>query len=336
MRVAVVAEQLRRPAPGGIGTYVRGLLQGVRELGAEAPDVAAWTSRLPSPLATRLWDRGRLRGPAGIDVMHAPSLAFPAPRAPLVVTVHDVAWRAGYGVSDRGHRWHEASLERARRAGAVLLAPDDDVATALRADGAADVRQLDGPLYGCDHLPAPDEAAAAAALAGLGVEGPFLLSVSTLEPRKNLPRLLDAFSLARRQLGDEWRLVVVGFTGWGPELAPVPDVVVAGRQPDATLAGLYARAAAVAYVPLLEGFGLPAVEAMRAGAPVVASPVPSTAGAAHEVDPLDVDAIAGALVRVGTDEVHRAALIAAGRDRAAALTWKAAARRHVELWEDVT
>ncbi len=86
------------------------------------------------------------------------------------------------------------------------------------------------------------------------------------------------------------------------------------------------------YVPLHEGFGLPPLEAMSVGTPVVASPVPSTAGAALEVDPLDVDAIAGALVQVVIDERTRAELVAAGRRRAAGLTWANTARRHVELW----
>ncbi|HEX2275012.1 MAG TPA: glycosyltransferase, partial [Acidimicrobiales bacterium] len=94
----------------------------------------------------------------------------------------------------------------------------------------------------------------------------------------------------------------------------------------------YARARVVAYVPLVEGFGLPAVEAMAAGAPVVASPMPSTGGAALEVDPLDTEAIAEALVGAATDESTRAALVEAGTRRAGALTWKATARRHHEIW----
>ena len=334
MRVAIVAEQLRRATPGGIGTYTRGLLQGLAQL-AEAPEVRPWTSRLPGPVATRVWNRGWGDGPRRVDVVHAPSLAFPPTSAPLVVTVHDLAWRAGLGMPARGRRWHEASLARARRAGATLLASTADVATVLRGEGAADVRLLDGAPYGCDHLPGPDLAAADAALNGLGVAGPFVLSVSTLEPRKNLPRLLEAFASARAQLGPEWRLVVVGPPGWGPGLPEAPGVALAGRQSDAALAGLYARATVVAYVPLLEGFGLPAVEAMRAGAAVVASPVPSATGVAHAVDPLDVASIAAGLVTVGGDDGRRRQLVEAGRAHAGALSWAAAARRHRALWREV-
>jgi glycosyltransferase involved in cell wall biosynthesis len=85
-------------------------------------------------------------------------------------------------------------------------------------------------------------------------------------------------------------------------------------------------------VPLREGFGLPAVEAMACGTAVVATAVPSAGGAAVEVDPFDVDGIAAALVEVATDERRRAELVAAGRERAAGLTWDATAARHLELW----
>src|SRR4051794_41959530 len=104
--------------------------------------------------------------------------------------------------------------------------------------------------------------------------------------------------------------------------------------PAPVLAGLYGRARLVAYVPLMEGFGLPAVEAMYACAPVVASPMPSTGGAAFEVAPTDVDAIADALVQVAGQEAVRSRLVTGGMLRTSELTWTAAARRHVELWSE--
>jgi alpha-1,3-rhamnosyl/mannosyltransferase len=169
----------------------------------------------------------------------------------------------------------------------------------------------------------------------LRVEGEYLLSVSTQEPRKNLRRLLAAYRAARPRLPEPWPLVVVGPAGWGEELPPEAGVVLAGTVPGPVLAGLYGRARLVAYVPLREGFGLPAVEAMYACAPVVASPMPSTGGAAFDVDPLDTDAIEEALVEVGGQEGLRSRLVTAGVLRSSELTWEAAARRHVQLWSEV-
>ncbi len=88
-------------------------------------------------------------------------------------------------------------------------------------------------------------------------------------------------------------------------------------------------------MPLIEGFGLPPVEAMALGTPVVSSPLPSTEGAAFEVDPGDVASIAQGLLRVATDEAARAVLVQRGIERSAALSWESIARRHVELWEQL-
>lgn len=352
MRLVVVAEQLRRPVPGGIGTYVRGLLAGLAAAGGPTADVTLWasrpprsgpdplgalgrvvTSRLPAPAMVRAWDRGLGRLPGTPDVLHATSFAVPPPgTAPLSVMVHDLAWRHfPEAYPRRGRRWHEAALGRALRRAALLVVPSSSVADDLLAAGAPAGR-VEVVEEGADHLAAPDDDGAAALLARLGVRGDFLLTVSTLEPRKNLPRLLAAYDAGRHRLPEPWPLVVVGPAGWGPAVRPGPGVVLAGHASGAVLASLYRRARLLAYVPLREGFGLPVVEAMGCGTPVVASPVPAAGGAAFEVDPFDVDSVAGGLVRAATDEAARADLVAAGRARAGALTWERAARAHLELW----
>ncbi|MGH9065016.1 MAG: glycosyltransferase, partial [Acidimicrobiales bacterium] len=222
------------------------------------------------------------------------------------------------------------ALARARR----LVAPSEATAEALVAAGAAP-GTVSVVEEGCDHLVEPDGAATDALLGALGVDGPYLLSVGTLEPRKNLPGLLGAFTLARGRLPEPWPLVVVGPPGWGRGLPPRPGVVMAGRVEPGVLSGLYARARCLAYVPLAEGFGLPAVEAMAAGTPVVASAIPSTAGQALEVDPRDEESMAEGLVLAASDETVRAGLIERGRVRAGALTWVAAARGHLAAWQEV-
>jgi len=358
LRVAVIADQLRRRPTSGIATYTRGLLLGVRRLDGGAPaltlvasrppggrgaatgdPLAVWgwpvrSSALPGPVLVRLWDRGRGRGVVGdAEVVHAASVAAPlGGPAPVAVVVHDVAWReVPDAFPERGRRWHEAALARAVAGAAVLVTPSDRTAGLLVDAGVAAERIVTIP-EGCDHLPVADADGAAAALGALGVVGPYLLSVSTIEPRKNLVRLTEAYTRARERLPEPWPLVVVGPSGWGASLAPTPGVKLAGVVSDAVLAGLYAGARCLAYVPIVEGWGLPPVEAMAACAPVVASPMPSTGGAALEVDPTDVDAIAEGLVVAAADDRRRSELVTAGLLRARELTWESAARAHVELW----
>jgi hypothetical protein len=153
MRMLMMVEQLRRPASGGIGTYIRGLLQGLEDLGAsEQPDVTLVASRstsdqrrpdpltglgyavraypVPGPLLTRAWDSGLLRGSRGFDVVQATSLSTLEPgRAALVTTVHDLLWRrVPEAYPARGRMWHEAALRRALRRSDRFIVPADVVA----------------------------------------------------------------------------------------------------------------------------------------------------------------------------------------------------------------
>ncbi len=360
MSVLVVSEQLRRVVPGGIGTYVRGLIGGLAKLGHGGPEVTLLASRgptgpdplaemgprvvtspLPTQLLTRAWRRGVVRAPSGFDLVHATSFAAPRPPSgtPLAMTVHDVAWRhVPSAFPPRGRRWHDAALAWAISRSAILLVGTDDVATDLVDAGARSEQvRLVEPMRGCDHLPPGDAAGAAHLLARLDVDGPYLLTVSTIEPRKNLDRLVQAYARARAELPEPWPRVIVGPNGWGPStLKRAPGAVLAGPVGAAVLAALYEGARCVAYVPLLEGFGLPAVEAMVSAVPVVASPMPSTAGAALEVDPHDIDAIAQGLIVAACDEDRRAELVRAGLVRTRDLTWEKVAHAHVAVWETLT
>jgi glycosyltransferase involved in cell wall biosynthesis len=369
-QVVLAVEQLRRAVPGGIGRYTTGLLGGLAAMragGERLPAVVLYASRppggrsptdtdplaryrlpvvtsvLPGPFLTRAWDRGLVDAPGHPDLIHAVSLAAPPARhAPLVMTVHDLAWRhVPDAYPSRGRRWHEDAFGRAQRRASRFVVPSESVGHQLVAAGV-DQASIVVIAHGSDHLPPADEASALALLARHGVEGDFLLSVGTLEPRKNLARLTAAYAQARPRLPAPWPLVVVGPTGWGDGASAVSSgpastgVVAVGSVDDGTLAALYGRARLLAYVPLTEGFGFPPVEAMRAGLPVVSSPLPSIGDGALVVDPERTDVIAGALLEAATDEQRRAELVAAGRTWTEHQTWVASARAHVALWESLT
>ena len=349
--VLVVAEQLRRRVPGGIGTYVKGLLGGLVAVDAtERPSIGVLASavrgadplgtypfprsvvHIPSRLVATSWRHGvgRIRG---ARLVHATSFALPPSSAEIAMTVHDLAFlHHPEAYPPRGMRWHVDALERALERATSFVVPSDVVRTDLITAGATPSSVLVIP-EGADHLPAPDVVRTAALLQRAGVTGRFLLSVGTLEPRKNLGRLLQAFAAAKASFNERLPLVVVGPAGWGSSVSvDTADVVFLGAVTDGELAGLYATATLSCYVPLEEGFGLPVVESMHAGVPVLSSDVPSAGGATILVDPSDVESIASGMVSGVTDATRRAEAIAAGALRASSLKWSDVAVAHVAFW----
>ena len=358
-RVGVVAEQLLRPVPGGIGRYVRALTDHLPAVAAADRGAVTWivgrhpagrlaaaglvpavTARLvwPGRVATRTWvTLRRPRLPAGVladlDMVHATSAAVP-PRGgrPLVATVHDLAFRHqpdAYPAA--GRRYHDRSARIVAGEAARVIAVSQATADDLTELYGVEPERISVVPLGVEPPGAADQAGAARLLADLGVRGPFLLAVGTMEPRKNLPRLLAAFGEVTDELPDHF-LVVAGPVGWGPALRPTWDSVrvkLAGPVDDPVLQALYRSADGLAYPSLYEGFGLPVVEAMAHGLPVLTSDrssLPEVAGdAAVLVDPLDRGAIAKGLVRLVTDSALRRRLADAGPRRAARFTWPATA-----------
>jgi glycosyltransferase involved in cell wall biosynthesis len=169
----------------------------------------------------------------------------------------------------------------------------------------------------------------------------FVLAVGTLEPRKNLPRLVEAYRRLPESLQEEHPLVVVGDLGWRSDattaaLASLGDrCVLLGQVSDDTLAELYRRCAVFCYPSLYEGFGLPVLEAMSAGAAVLTSDVsslPEVGGdAVAYADPHDAAAIAAALAELLCSPNRRAALGAAARARAAEFSWETTAGKVLDV-----
>jgi glycosyltransferase involved in cell wall biosynthesis len=350
--VVIVAEQLRRRVPGGIGTYVSGLLAGLSAQAIRGLDVSLVATRtsppdplqrfgfpiraipMPPRLIAKAWDLGLCRVRSG-GLLHATSFAIPPTSAKLVVTVHDLAFLDHPDAyPGRGLRWHRDALHRAIDRASAFVVPSEQVASQLLLAGAeASVRVIE---EGADHLPEPDDAAARKLLGAHGLDGEFVLAVGTLEPRKNLRRLVAGYALARPDLPKPYPLVIAGPSGWGDAFGPLPGgVVLLGSVEAATLSALYRMARVVCYVPIEEGFGLPVVEAMHAGTPVISSDVPSAKGASIVVDPLEPASIAEGLVAASADEAVRARAIEAGYQRTADLTWASCAAAHLELWSFV-
>jgi glycosyltransferase involved in cell wall biosynthesis len=348
MRAALHVGQLLQPIPGGIGRYVRHLLDALPATGVDVIPFAAGAA--PGPLAGyvdlgpptgaaryELWHR--LRQPVvrvDAEVVHAPSLAVPPTgRCPLVVTVHDLVFlHQPEHLTRRGVSFHRRGLHLARRSAAAFVVPSAFVADEL-ADVGVDRERIHVAHHGVD-APATARADVDATLARLGVRPPFVLFVGTVEPRKGVADLLDAHAALRREHPD-LGLVVVGQQGWGdPPDLDRPGVVVAGRAGDDDLDALYRTATVFALPSSYEGFGMPVVEAMARGCPVVtttAGALPEVCdGAATLVAPGDTDALADALAGLVDDADRRRAADDAGRARASAFTWAASAEAHAAAY----
>lgn len=293
----------------------------------------------------RLWTHARL-GPALArdrpDLLFVPAHVVPLAHPASVVTVHDL----GYLSFPEAHtarrrlelhlttRW---SLRAARRVIAISHATRADLLRRYGADPARVAVVHHG--LGGGFRPVEDPAAVAAAMARHGLTAPYFLYVGTVQPRKNLGRLIEAFAAATAGAGGPpHTLAIAGRRGWlsdtierrAAELGAAGRVRMLGYLPDADLPALLSGATAFLFPSLYEGFGMPVLEAMACGAPVLTSTtssLPEVAGdAALLVDPADTAAIAAAIGRLAADAALRAELRARGLARAASFTWERCAR----------
>ena len=359
----------------GIGRYTRSLVDGLARVDHEdeftlfsaqrpggergfpsVPRFHTVSGPLDNRRMTILWHR--LRAPApielfagGADVLHAPDFSLPPTlRARTVVTIHDLAFMthpecAVPSLRAYLNRVVPRAVRRADHLIAVSQRTADDMVELL---GVAP-KKITVIHLGVDPSVrrVEDHARLDAAVARYGLRRPFALAVGTIEPRKNFARLIEAFSLARARAGGPAQLVIAGRKGWlydgvfetVERLGLRDDVRFLDYVPDGDLPVLYSLAAVVAMPSLYEGFGIPMVEAMACGAPVVASAagsLPEIVGDAGLLaPPEDVDALADALTRAVGDDAVRAHMVARGYERVRRFDWDAAARQHVAVYHAV-
>jgi glycosyltransferase involved in cell wall biosynthesis len=368
MRIAIFADQLNYDQPGGIGTYLRHLVPGVAgrlESGslllahhgphderlfpglAGVEEACLGARRDIMGLAWHTMGRPRLERYLGeLDLVHAPSLVFPPSRAPLAATVHDLCILKYPGAfPSRWKAFHHRGLRLILRHARAILADSrstrDDIRSLI---GKSDPRIRVVPL-GVDAPEHPGEEEVEQVLAKHQLAPGYILFMGTIEPRKNLSRLVQAYAaFGAEEKGRGGELVLVGAPGWmgRRELSRIVSqagVRWLGFLPQRELEAIYRAAAIFVYPSVYEGFGLPVLEAMARGLAVVTSDSSSLRevgeGVALLVDQTDPMELRKAMRRLIDDEDMRGELAEKGRERAAEYPWERTVELTMQAYEDI-
>lgn len=364
MKIGIDARLLSVPLMG-IGRYTAEML---RALQRQQADLCLYTAGEPVEsgwqdvhtrlrianshhrLGRMLWSQSLLpywASKDSVDIFWGTTHRIPrllSTRIARVVTIHDLVWRhAGETMRPLSRVMEQWLMPQAvRMADRVIV---DSASTA--ADLESEFPQLHGRVrvihLGPKVMPRPQERGS---LHFLGINRPYVLFVGTLEPRKNLVRLLEAFNCIPKILRDRYQLVIAGGQGWGnidlPGLVRLLEleksICITGFVTDEQLATLYANARVLAMPSLYEGFGLPLLEAMSFGVPVLTSNIsslPEVAGdAAVLVSPFDLNSIAAGLVQVLSNDQLCATLGLNAKARAAQFSWDKAATEALAVFRE--
>lgn len=366
IRVAVTVEQCWHRVPGGTATSTLGTLSALADradlepIGVAArhgapptdafvPPIPVVHMGLPRPVLYESWHALRWpkveRATGPVDVVHGTAVAVPPSDAPLVMTIHDLAFLADPTQATRhGNRFFRRGTELARRHAARVIVPSEATAAECR-DAGFDPDLLRVVPWGVEIRDVSDDDVAAAR-SRHGLDRPFVLFVGTVEPRKNLAGVVGAMEVVST-VHPEVDLVLVGPEGWNEDLAarlePLERAGVTvhrlGFVALTHLPALYAACEAFCFPSLREGFGMPVLEAMAHGAPVVTSAGTATSEVGGDVallvDPDDHEAIGEALLRIIGDRALASDLGRRGRARAAGFTWDAVAEATVAVYREV-
>jgi alpha-1,3-rhamnosyl/mannosyltransferase len=343
LTIALDAEHTRQ-ASAGIARYARCLADSLRMVpdltitelgGGNVVPRGTLKQKLLTARQDLLWYPWQARKRAahiGADVYHSPLLRGPLSRGrpPFVMTVHDLVPLRWPETMPRWHRSYTSRfIGRMLEAADRIITPSQDTADDLNT-------LLHVPPGKIRVIPNGVDPKFFGRPTGRRIDtAPYVLFVGTPEPRKNLARLVSAMTILRER-GFSEQLIVVGGGGWGDGIEAGPGIRRIGRVTDDELHTLYAHASCLALPSLHEGFGLPALEAMAAGTPVVAGrsgALPEvTGGAAVLVDPQSATAIADGLQRALAE---RDRLVPMGRARARDFTWDRAAALTAEVYREL-
>ena len=367
IRVAYTLMQCWHRVPGGSATAVLSLAETLARrddvdlvgIGTSAgaapaepfvPPIPYRTTRLPYQAVYELWNYTRLASPSrivhGADVVHATTTMVPsAGKAKLVVTVHDLfPLRSPEQFTPRGVRLMTRGINKARKRADLVIVPSEDTRRDCLEAGF-DAERLRVIPWGTSHRMATF-AERAAVRARHRLERPFVLWAGTIEPRKNLPLLIDAYAAMPER--NEVDLVLVGPSGWDAELVAKVDALGdavrrLGFVSSSDLTALYAEADLVAVPSLREGFGLPALEAMAQGTPVLAgagTAVAEVVGDGGLTLPVaagsdSVEAWADAMGRLLADRGCRDAMGVKAWVRSQGFRWEKCASQHATAYREV-
>ena len=285
-----------------------------------------------------------------VDVLHVQYTAPPLAPCPIVTTIHDLAFEQLPETFNR-RSWMQLRLtvrRTARKAAQIITVSEysrRDISNRYRIPSE---RITVTPEAASEKFfQVTDENELKTVRENYGIERDYIFSLCSIQPRKNLIRLIEAYSLLRKSLADNKlpQLVLAGKRGWldnetfraAQRESVAGDIVFTGYLADEHLNALYSGATCFVYPSYFEGFGLPILEAMKCGTPVVAgnrTSIPEVAGeAALLFDPFDTNSLVDALQRLLSDPAYRASLSAKGLQRASAFSWKTTAQLTLEVYE---
>jgi len=284
-----------------------------------------------------------------VDLLHVQYTAPPLAPCPVVATIHDLSFEHLPETFKR-RSWMQLRLtvrRTARRAAHIITPSEYTRRDIIRTYGIRPERVSVIPLAAAEHFrPVTDKEELSRVLGRYGIVGEYILAVGSIQPRKNLARLIHAYSDLRRKRprSNLPQLVLAGKQAWlsGETLKAIEErgvrdsTLLPGYVLEADLPALYSGALCFVYPSYFEGFGLPPLEAMRCGTPVLngnLTSMPEVVGdAGLMVDPFDTGALSVALARLIDDDALRAELSARGLRRAGAFDWRETARRTIEVY----